>query len=230
MTEKNATELVMVIVRAYPNATRFDSVEAIEDTIALWATQFADDPAELVSMAVKEHIQTSKWPPSIAEIRELMATAINPDLLPPDQAWVLVSDLIAACGEYDSDAALAAMPELIQQAVRSIGWTTIVELHRLTFTKGKPGLDRSAFMDQYKPVYERERIRAQLSPSLRSKLESIEDKAAAGGAKKALQDARVKRIRRENYYRSIQGLPLLEVPEIETTERTLLENRQGGNL
>jgi hypothetical protein len=85
-------------------------------------------------------------------------------------------------------------------------------------------------MDQYKPVYERERIRAQLSPSLRSKLEAIEDKAAAGGAKKALHDARVKRIRRENYYRSIQGLPLLEVPEIETTERTLLENRQGGNL
>ena len=226
MTEKNATELVMVIVRAYPNAARFDSIEAIEDTIALWATQFADDPVELVAIATNQHIQTSKWPPSIAEIRELMARASNPDLLPPDQAWLLVSDLIAGHGEFGGEAALADMPEMIRRAVESIGWTTLIEMHRQAYRGGKPGLGRVAFMDQYKPVYERERQKAQLSPTLRKQIEAIEDRSAAGGARKSLEIAQARRIERENIYRRLSGMQPLAI-NADTTEPSLLEDRKA---
>jgi hypothetical protein len=76
-------------------------------------------------------------------------------------------------------------------------------LRRQAATRAKPGLDRAAFMDLYKPAYDREITRAKLSPSLRAELEALEGHASA---RKALHAAENKRIERENTYYSIQNL------------------------
>ena len=47
---------------------------------------------------------------------------------------------------------------LIARTVETIGWGNLWEMHRAYCVGGKPGMDRVAFMQQYTPMYEREKV------------------------------------------------------------------------
>ena len=160
MTKADAARLVAIVVTAYPNYDKFRDDEAIKATVNLWALMFENDPSSIVGLAVKKHIATSKWPPSVAEIRELMLEAQRPDLIAPDQAWAAVSDLMYQEGQYNHGDLHQQLPPLIARAVETIGWGNLWEMHRAYCVGGKPGMDRVAFMQQYTPMYEREKANA----------------------------------------------------------------------
>lgn len=160
MTRADAAKLVAIVVTAYPNYDKFRDPKAVEATVNLWAIMFESDPGGIVGLAVKKHIATNKWPPSVAEIRELMLEAQRPDLIPPDQAWAAVSDLMYQVGQYNHGDIHQQLPPLIARAVETIGWGNLWEMHRAYAIGGKPGMDRVAFMQQYTPMYEREKSSA----------------------------------------------------------------------
>lgn len=160
MTRADAAKLVAIVVTAYPNYDKFRDPQAVEATVNLWALMFESDPGGIVGLAVKKHIATNKWPPSVAEIRELMLEAQRPDLIPPDQAWAAVSDLMYQEGQYNHGNLHQQLPPLIARAVETIGWGNLWEMHRAYCVGGKPGMDRVAFMQQYTPMYEREKSNA----------------------------------------------------------------------
>lgn len=195
MDKADTARLIGVIVMAYPNFDRFKNSEQVETMITVWSEMFAEDNGALVGAAVKKHIATNKFPPSIAEIREIMCDIVYPNIIPPDTAWIAVSDLLYAEGEYGSDS-IKELPPLIARAVESIGWHNLYELHRGSYGGNKAGLDRVAFMDLYKPMYERERQTAMLPEALKSTF----DKAAlkyGGEAKAMLTGAEKRRRERE---------------------------------
>ncbi|MCB5666553.1 replicative helicase loader/inhibitor, partial [Mediterraneibacter gnavus] len=94
MTKADAARLVAIVVTAYPNFDKFKDAKAIEATVNLWAMMFEQDESGIVALAVKKHIATNKWPPSVAEIREIMLEIQHPELIEPDKAWLAVSDLM----------------------------------------------------------------------------------------------------------------------------------------
>ena len=204
MTKKQTAEVLAAISSAYPNHDRFASEQAVEGMATVWAASFADDDAKLVQLAVAKHIQTNKWPPSIAEIREIMVAIQCPDLIPPDEAWTAVSDLLYATGDF---AELPPLPELIKQAVNAVDWHTLKELRRQSIVGGKPGLDRVAFMDIYKPLYERERQRLQTTKSVRDAIDTA-TAALSGDGRRAIEAARQKRKELEEFYRRLSDLTL----------------------
>ena len=93
MTREETIKVIGIITTAYPNFDKFRDEKHIRSMVAIWADMFSEDDAGLVALAVKEHISTSKWPPSIAEIREIMTRIAHPDIIPPDEAWEVVSKL-----------------------------------------------------------------------------------------------------------------------------------------
>ena len=101
MTKADAAKLVAIVVTAYPNYDKFKDEAAVTATVSLWATMFQADDGRIVALALNKHIATSKWPPSVAEIRELMLELQHPELIPPEQAWLAVSDLLYTSGEYN---------------------------------------------------------------------------------------------------------------------------------
>ena len=115
MTKKETISLFGILIAAYPNFDKFKDDSQVEGMVNMWASLFADDDSKIVGLAVKKHIMTSKWPPSIAEIREIMADITHPDLIPPDQAWAAVSDLLYAVGEYNHGDAHRNLPPLIDR-------------------------------------------------------------------------------------------------------------------
>lgn len=175
MTKADAARLVAIVVTAYPNYDKFRDAEAVKATVSLWAMMFANDDGGLVGLAVQKHIATNKWPPSVAEIRELMLELKAPDLIPPDKAWLAVSDLLYSQGQYNHGDLHRQLPPLVARAVESIGWGNLWEMHRSYRVGGKPGMDRVAFIQQYEPMYQREKVRAMTPEDITAKID-----AAAG--------------------------------------------------
>lgn len=199
MTVKETAQVLAAISSAYPNHDRFASEQAVEGMAKIWAATFAEDDAKLVQLAVAKHIQTNKWPPSIAEIREIIMSIQCPDLIPPDEAWIAVTDLLYV---DESGHNTESLPAMIKKAAAAVGWSTLRELRRSAYTGGRPGLDRVAFMDIYKPLYERERQRMQLAPGIRSKIDKMTE-AMTGEDRKKIENYHTEREHKEELIRQL---------------------------
>lgn len=161
-TKADTARLIGIIITAYPNIDKYsnDIIEAMTNT---WALMFADDDSKLVTAAVMKHIATSKWPPSIAEIRSIMVDIEHPDIFPPDVAWGMVSDYMYAEQASPLHSYVNIdFPPLIRRAVEIIGYSTLKDLSRGKYGNYHEGADKRAFMEIYVPMYERERQAAQL--------------------------------------------------------------------
>ena len=157
MTKAEAAQMVAVIVAAYPNFDKFRSPDEVKNYVGLLAMMFEQDSGGAVGLAVKKHIATSKWPPSVAEIRELMLETTHPEIVPPDLAWAAVSDLMFTFGRYQWDDVKKRLPALVVRCVEIVGWRQLYDLHQQDANAPgrNAGLDRVAFMKQYEPMYER---------------------------------------------------------------------------
>lgn len=166
MTEKETAEVLTFVVMSYPAADYLRDARCVRGMVAVWKSMFEDDSKEDVTLALKQHAAVKKWPPSIAEVRERLALMHHPELLPPDEAWRCVCYLLDTESEY-GEGPLLAMPPLVSEVVASIGWT---KLYRLYAGRGHAaeGADRTAFMELYKPAFERAKEQAMLPKALRS--------------------------------------------------------------
>lgn len=173
MTRADAAKLVAIIVTAYPNFDKFKDAQAITSTVDLWATMFDSDDARIVGLAVKKHIATSKWPPSVAELREIMLEMQRPDLIAPDQAWAAVSDYMHTAGYYAGEHLERVLPPLVARAVEVIGYHNLYEMNRGSYGDSKPGMARVAFLQQYTAMYDREKSRAMTPAEITNTIDAI---------------------------------------------------------
>lgn len=74
MTEAEATMLLAVLKTAYPRDYNYPTREEARGAAVIWATQFSDLPAEIVLMAVNKLISSSRFAPSIAEVKSKVET------------------------------------------------------------------------------------------------------------------------------------------------------------
>ncbi len=166
MTEQETAEVLTFVVMSYPAADHLRDARCVRGMVEVWKTMFEDDAAADVSLAVKQHVAVNKWPPSIAEVRERLALMRCPELLMPDEAWRCVCRLMETESEY-GDGPLLDMPPLVSEVVSSIGWS---KLYRLYAGRGHAaeGADRAAFMELYKPAFERAKTQEMLPAALKT--------------------------------------------------------------
>lgn len=171
MTEKQTVEIVTTICMSYPSFEKLGA-DAIKGMVKIWAMLFADDDYSLVQLAVAKHISTSKWPPSVSEIREQMMLIEHPEVIPPDMAWALVRSAINAFGEFGTGIDMNALPPLVVRTINAIGWTKLWQLRNegMSVRGAKANIDRTTFMTQYTPAYERERERLMLPKDISGRI------------------------------------------------------------
>ena len=232
MTREDTIRVIGVITAAYPNSDKFRDEKLIRSMVAVWSDIFSKDDAGLVALAVKEHISTSKWPPSIAEIREIMVRIAHPDIVPPDEAWEVVSKYLDITGEYNYGDIYLALPKAIAEAVDSIGYGQLYAMH-VAYARGhasKAGLDRVAFMQAYEDKVERQRRKAMLPGSLRQKIEAV----SAGlddGTRSLIEGVNRRYEERQALYRRLaEPRDLLALVGGEDAEAKLLEERERRAL
>jgi hypothetical protein len=192
-----AAKLVAICVTAYPGSDKYQTEQAVNNTVNLWAGNFIDDDWSIVAMALTKHISISKWPPSIAEIREIMTEILNPDLITPDEAWEIVSKNIDTDSGWED--AECCFPLPIIRAVNMVGYANLRDMrkNRRNYSGNKnAGLDRIAFEKAYTPEYEREKQTAQLPRHLKEALEQA--KYAFAGESRRLYTETQKRLEKRD--------------------------------
>lgn len=220
MTEQETIKVVTIIVMSYPSSEKFKDETTLKGMVAVWKNIFKDDDAKLVEFAVQKHISVNKWPPSIAEIREQMVKLQRPDIIPPDVAWTAVSDLLSAESEFFHGDLYRIMPEPIARVVETIGWSRLYNLHCGSARGNPDGLDRVAFMDLYKPLYQREIEKAMLPPKMRETYEK-KQKELGGENLRLIEDARKRRQEKEELLEMVGTRHMM----LKSNEQKLL----GGN-
>lgn len=70
MTREEAIKILSIIKLAYPNFYKNITKQEAEDTINLYQEMFKSEESKIVAIAVKCLINTFKFPPTIADIKE----------------------------------------------------------------------------------------------------------------------------------------------------------------
>lgn len=145
---------ILTLVAAYPNAN------IGKETMHLYATSLADVPAEVLDLAVTQCISTSKWFPTIAELREAAARIqTGADQLPPaGEAWGECLRVIARLGYYEQP---TFDNPITAKVAAAMGWKKIAE-------QENPAADRARFIELYNTYAQRNLQQAQLPPRLRA--------------------------------------------------------------
>lgn len=120
MTRDETIAILSVLKVAYPNFYKGMAKQDALQAVALWAEMFKDDPAELVSAAVKALIatRTEGWPPNVGEVKEKLRSLAVTDELTEAGAWALVEK---ACrnGLYGYQEEFDALPPIVKKSVGS---------------------------------------------------------------------------------------------------------------
>lgn len=120
--------ILTVISQLYPRYRW----ETSEEMVAVWTEMLSDIDGREAMLAVKRHAAISKFPPTIAEIREAVVANRRPDELTAGQAWGKIVTAIRRYGPYRSGEAREWLGESLWSMMRQIGsWSDLCETDRL---------------------------------------------------------------------------------------------------
>jgi hypothetical protein len=74
MNRKEATQILAILKAGYPNSYKNITDDDALGIVNLWSMQFADMSPDIVFMALNKAISTSKYPPTVAEVKEKISS------------------------------------------------------------------------------------------------------------------------------------------------------------
>lgn len=167
MTLQETMSVMKILSVTYPRDAAYNDPGKVANTAEVWTMLLEDLPAQLVLVAVKKHCLTSRFPPTIAEIREAATVTANPTLqTTPAEAWGEVTKAIRWYGVYREEEALASMSEQTRAVVKTIGWKDLCICE-------EPDIIRGQFRRAYETMATRRKESALLPEAFRQQIDSI---------------------------------------------------------
>lgn len=120
MNRQEFGRVVAVIRSVYRDKDFLASSESAE----VWYELLKDIPYEQAKAAVMKHSLTSKWSPTIAEIRESAVSITEPEKSWSD-GWEQVRRAIGRYGYCNEADALESMDDITRTVAKRLGWQTI---------------------------------------------------------------------------------------------------------
>lgn len=176
MTSMETTAILAVIKTAYPRY--YDKTEKeLKETISLWHTMLAEYRADTVSAAVKALIATSKFPPTIAEVIEMINTLTKPAELGEVEAWGLVKNAIRN-STYHSVEEFDKLPKTIQ---RTLGNPSVLREWAISEDESMENVIASNFMRAYRAKVDNVRTLEAVPASVKAMVIETADRLKIGG-------------------------------------------------
>lgn len=162
MNNREFAIIADVIKSAYPSS----KIMGTKSAFNLWYRMLKDIDYQTASAAVENYIATNVFAPSIAQVREACLTASQGEQALWDEEWENVCTAISKYGYMRKEEALASLEPLTAEVVKHLGWLSLCQSET-------PAIDRANFRDIYTRRAERERKKAQLTPTNRKLLEEV---------------------------------------------------------
>lgn len=140
-----------------------------KEAMAVWYQLLQDLDYKTANIAIQKHMLTNKFPPTIAEIREL-ATGITAGEKPlwPD-GWEETIRAIKKYGYYRQEEALESLSELARKVVKRLGYKQLCMSEEMA-------MDRANFRMVFEQIAEREYREKQLPSGFRNAIKNIKRK------------------------------------------------------
>lgn len=159
MTEAEAQKLVTVLVTAFPNTMVRMTTDQQQQTMTVFRRMLGDLDYATANAAVERLLATSRFMPTVAEIRDVAMSLTVGEQIPGGEAWGHVVKAIAAQGAYRVPGTDFVFRDPVTvQCVAALGWMN------LCMSENQPA-DRARFIELYDKLAARDR-RLQLSEGL----------------------------------------------------------------
>lgn len=109
-------KIMAVLETAYPRFYANKTAEDRENAVKLWAQVFAEDPYNVVSMAVMALIKTSPYPPQPSDVNAKIQQITQPEQMTEMEAWSLVVKAVNNSA-YNSGEEFKKLPPVVQRLV-----------------------------------------------------------------------------------------------------------------
>lgn len=156
MTEKEFAKIAAALGSAYGEKKYIQSKQDAD----LWYAMLKDLDYTDCLVAVQTIIATSRWHPTISEIRERAAEVRKEPALDWSEAWGAVQYVIHRYGMYRQEEALEALDDRTSRCVRLLGYQTLC-------TSGNPEADRANFRTMYQAMDVRDKQDAQIPQAVK---------------------------------------------------------------
>ena len=141
---------------------------ADKDAFDVWYGLLKDLDYNKASAAIQKHMMTSKYPPTIADIREQCVSLSQERPLDELEAWSMVRRALRNCG-YNFEEEYNKLPTLVQRAIGSPGqlfqWATDEEYN--------DSVASSHFMRSYRAVAQSANSYSKLNDDIRQKIDMV---------------------------------------------------------
>ncbi|MEY8321883.1 replicative helicase loader/inhibitor [Lachnospiraceae bacterium 46-61] len=166
MTREEVTQVLAVLKANYSGALKDITRQEAEGKINLWITMFADTDKEMMNLAIRKIIATSKYFPTVAEVREVLAEINSIRVIDSGEAWGEVISAIRNYGWSREGEALENMSENTRNVVKRMGWMNLCKSENIV-------TDRAHFLKIYESEEKRQKEKNALPFDV---LQSIEQK------------------------------------------------------
>lgn len=118
MNRKEILKMLNILQVSYPNFYKGFSKQELEEAVILYEEMFKDADSKLVFIALKEVINTSEYPPTIATIKNKMFDLTHKEQYSNDELWNALVKAIGRSGYY-AEEEFDKLPDLVKRYVRS---------------------------------------------------------------------------------------------------------------
>lgn len=135
--------------------------------IEIWYRELKDLDAVKLTLATRKFVSTSKYPPTIAELRETAAEIENGEMPAWEDGWNEVIRAIRRYGYYRPEEALASLTPITRQCAERLGFLNLC-------TSENAQVDRANFRMIYTEISERDRKEEQINPKLLEAIKKVQ--------------------------------------------------------
>ena len=136
------------------------------DAFQIWFSLLGDLEYPVLNAAIQKYMLTNKFPPTIADLRELATTIRTGETPDWGEGWEKVLLAIRKFGTYRETEALATMDEITKTCVKRLGWRNICMSENINH-------DRANFRMIYEQLSERTRKENVLPISLNNTIKQL---------------------------------------------------------
>lgn len=178
MNREEFAKLSLAIKSCYPQY----GVMSDERSLEVWFQQLKDLDYKLASIAVSKHVAVSKFPPTIAEIREQCTSVLMGDVPDWSEGWEKVLKALRRYGWNREQEAMDSFDVITRKTVQRLGWMNLCMSEEIS-------VERANFRNIYNAISEQQKKERQIPPSIMAVLEStrntnrqvLEGKSKDGG-------------------------------------------------
>lgn len=144
-----------------------------QDAFNMWYALMGDLPYEVCNVAIQKYMLTNKFPPTVAEIREMCAGVVNGDPLTWGESWERALNSVRKYGSYNKQAALDSLDPLTRKCVESIGYMQLCMSENIM-------VERAHFQKIFEVFSKREQTEKQMPLGLQQAINKLQLKGMDG--------------------------------------------------